>query len=113
MSLAELMWIHESEKTLYHWVLDQPEGTRGNPLMPNVWFRFAFISNQIADPKILVCPSDTLKKQQIASHWGAAANGGFLDTAYRNNSVSYFLMTTPAFWGMPRPATSSSITQNP
>ncbi len=93
LSLAEIMWIHDSEKTLYHWVLDQPEGTRGSALMPNVWFQFAFISNQIADPKILVCPADRLKQQKLASNWGPTAAGGFLNTSYRNNSVSYFVQT--------------------
>jgi prepilin-type N-terminal cleavage/methylation domain-containing protein len=98
-ALGEIMWIHDGEKALYHWVLDQPEGTRGNPLMANVWFQFAYLSNNISDPKILVCPSDKLKTQKIASNWGTTANGGFLNTSYRDNSVSYFVQTDAGLVG--------------
>ncbi len=93
VALAEIMWVHDSEQNMYHWRVKQPDGTQGNPLMPNVWWQFSWISNNIADPKILVCPSDTVKKPFIASNWGPTANGGFLNTTYRNNAVSYFIGT--------------------
>ena len=92
LALAEIMWVHDSEKAMYHWrVMVAEGGTQGNPLMANAWYQLAHISNNIMDPKILVCPSDKVKKQKIASSWGASANGGFLNTSYRNNVASYFV----------------------
>ncbi len=95
VALAEIMWIHDSEKSMYHWRVPQPEGTLGMApgLIAASWFQFSWISNNLGDPKILVCPSDTAKKQSIARNWGPSANGGFLNTADRNNSVSYFIGT--------------------
>ena len=64
-------------------------GTRNYPnqgLMNNAWFHYSWISNQLGSPKILVCPSDA--KKTPAAHWGVTA-GGFLNAAYRANSVSY------------------------
>ena len=64
-------------------------GTFGSALAPNVWFEFSWLSNQLVTPRILVCPGDSPKVQRMADNWGAGANGGFINTAYRNNSVSY------------------------
>ncbi len=92
VALAEIMWVHDSEKAMYHWRVRVPDGgTWGNALMPENWFQMSWISNNIADPKILVCAADTEKKQKIATNWGPSANGGFLNTSYRNNSSSYFV----------------------
>jgi prepilin-type N-terminal cleavage/methylation domain-containing protein len=91
VALAEVMWIHDSEKNMYHWRVQWPDGTQYNPLMANAWFQFAFISNNLQDPKILCCPSDKIKKQKVASNWGPTANGGYLNTSYRDNSTSYFI----------------------
>jgi prepilin-type N-terminal cleavage/methylation domain-containing protein len=94
LALAEVMWVHDSEKTMFHWRVSVGDGgTQGAAagLMGSAWYQLAWISNNIADPKILVCPSDKLKKQKIASNWGTTINGGFLNTSYRNNSVSYFI----------------------
>ncbi len=93
VALAEIMWIHDSEKSMYHWRVPQPEGTFGMAagLIGSTWFQFSWISNNIGDPKILVCASDKEKKLKVANNWGTTANGGFLNTSYRNNSVSYFI----------------------
>ncbi len=61
--------------------------------------QFAYLSNQIGDPKILVCPADRTKQQKIATHWGANPNGGLLNTTYRDNSVSYFVQTDAGLVG--------------
>ncbi|MBN2506797.1 MAG: hypothetical protein JXQ71_08900 [Verrucomicrobia bacterium] len=38
---------------------------------------------------MLACPSDPSVKE--AFHWSVSPEGGFLNPAYRNNAVSYFL----------------------
>jgi hypothetical protein len=52
------------------------------------WFQFNFLSNIIASPRILVCPSDLKKLPKTAEHWGSST-GGFQNSGYRDNSVSY------------------------
>ena len=53
----------------------------------NAWFQWAWISNELASPKILACPSDSQRRP--ASQWTVSPNGGFLHANYRNNAVSY------------------------
>ena len=77
------------------WVTPLGEGgTRGltNPLKENAWFQMGWMSNELATPQILVCPSD--------QHFGAPrkmANdfsnlqGGFFNPGFRNNSLSYLI----------------------
>ncbi|MBI5384661.1 MAG: type II secretion system protein [Verrucomicrobia bacterium] len=71
-----------------HWGVNAPQGTRYSPYAGNVSFQFGFLSNELATPNILACPSDT---QRRAAHtWGTGPRG-FLNPAYRYNAVSYFL----------------------
>ncbi len=92
VALAEIMWVHDSEKSMYHWRVQVADGgTWGSPLMAENWFQISWNSNNIADPKILVCAADKERKQKIATNWGPTANGGFLNTSYRNNASSYFV----------------------
>ncbi|MBI5384659.1 MAG: type II secretion system protein [Verrucomicrobia bacterium] len=69
------------------WV-DQPEGTRLHGASGNAFFQYSFLSNELATPNVLVCPSDRLKR--VAQSWGLGP-GGFMNSAYRNSAVSYFL----------------------
>ena len=64
-------------------------GTRTpfNGLEINPWFQFSWISNELATPRVLACPSDTKVRAESFS----AGPGGFLGPNYRNNAVSYFL----------------------
>ncbi|MDB6033635.1 MAG: hypothetical protein JWM16_3973 [Verrucomicrobiales bacterium] len=54
------------------------------------WIEFTFLSNTVASPRILVCPSDTKVLPRTASNWGNGP-GGFQNSGYRNNSLSYTL----------------------
>src|SRR5438477_5215559 len=71
----------------------------GDPAPPwlglrnNAWFQWAWISNQLGTPKILVCPSDRDigAPRRMASNFSYNPDGGFLSPAFRNNSVSYFV----------------------
>lgn len=54
------------------------------------WFQFAWISNELAVPRVLTCPSDRDKNQR-AENFGSNANGGFLNPSFQDKSVSYLL----------------------
>jgi len=79
------------------WRVPPPEGTEGNPLVVNLWYQFAVISNQLRSPKLLVCPSDS-GTRKIADNW-SGASGGFVNAAYRNNAVSYILSPHSILFG--------------
>jgi hypothetical protein len=58
-------------------------------LQNQAWFQFAWISNELESPKILVCPADKDRKEAL--FWGGNANGGFNHANYQNRAVSYSL----------------------
>lgn len=64
-------------------------GTRFHPLLGNSWFNFAWISNELLTPRILVCPSDSGRR--IASDFTSSPTSGFLNANFRNSAVSYFI----------------------
>jgi hypothetical protein len=66
-------------------------GTARHPsgLENNLWFQFAWISNDLRTPRILACPADATVK--VASDFGFATTNSFLDAFMRNNAISYFL----------------------
>jgi competence protein ComGC len=55
------------------------------------WFEFAWMSNQLVTPRILVCPPDTRRAVNMAENWGRTGNGGYLNSGYRDNATSYCL----------------------
>lgn len=59
------------------------------PAANNAWFQFAWISNELASPRVLVCPADPARHP--ARDFSSAPDGGFLNAAQRDNSVSYAL----------------------
>jgi competence protein ComGC len=64
------------------------------------WYEFAWLSNQLATPKILVCPSDFVRARNAADTWGKSATG--LNTvAHRDNAVSYAI-NVHSFFGEPK-----------
>jgi len=65
-------------------------GIKGIPVANNLWYQFAWISNQVRTPKIFVCPADT-NTTRVANDFSSNPNGGFLNPNYRNNAISYFL----------------------
>ena len=66
-------------------------GTRNHPsgLNNNVWFQFAWLSNELAHPKVLACPSDALARP--ARDFSFLPAGGLLNPNYQNNAISYFI----------------------
>lgn len=75
---------------LYPWQIDYVEGgTRFHPVGSHyIWFQFSWISNELATPKIMACPSDRLAK--TPEHFGGGP-GGFLSAPLRDAAVSYNL----------------------
>jgi len=78
------VWGQDYNGRLPFRVMNTEGGLRGHPLLGNLWFDFAWISNHLASPRVLACPADVQKK--AAPDWGA-----FLSPAFRNAGVSYFL----------------------
>ena len=86
IGLAFTMWAHEHDDK-YPSVVDPLEG--GAKGKTAVWQHFMTLSNELATPKILHCPSDSAK--QTATDFSTAATG--LGTM-QNAAVSYAIGTS-------------------
>lgn len=54
------------------------------------WFEFAAVSNELANPGVLVCPAD--KEKRIANNYKVNdPNGGYTHINFRDNATSYFI----------------------
>ncbi len=87
VSLAELLWINDNEKSAVHWRVAVADGGdyTGGAKAANSWTEFAWITNELVDPKILACPSDKDPKPVvIAADWGQ-----YVSTGFRGDSTSY------------------------
>lgn len=105
-SLAFLVWVNDQERshlpfrtpywdggtqvpsTLPPWP-DAVAAPSWQGLQNQAWFQFAWISNELESPQILVCPADRLKK--AAGDWSANSSIGFLNAKFQNQAVSYLL----------------------
>lgn len=67
-------------------------GTRLHPLSANAWIHYAYLSNELASPKILLCPSDT---GTPAREFSGDPSSGYLHPNFRNRATSYFLNAHP------------------
>ena len=105
IALAWTMWVHDHEQNTFPFHVRAVQfplgsgqysasaGTTGHPLADNPWLHFSWISNQLAVPKVLACPSD--RKRRVAFTWGTE-DGGLLNANYLNKSISYFVGTDAA-----------------
>ncbi len=96
IALSMVMWANDSDHGNIPWrVRTTDGGTQPIASAPNKsgasWFEFTALTNELSTPKILVCPSDKAKSKTTADNWGNTSAGGFLNSGYRNNSVSYFI----------------------
>lgn len=82
------LWGHDHNDDRPTWTPLSEGGVKGHPLAGNAWLQFSWISNELASPRILACPSD---ERRVAKDFGNSADGGFLNSGYRNNAVSYFI----------------------
>jgi prepilin-type N-terminal cleavage/methylation domain-containing protein len=106
VGLAYLLWVHDHERNslpfrIPFWddgtqvpITPPPWPAGATPplwvgLQNNLWFQFAWISNELESPKILNCPADKEKKTAVS--WGSNAEGGFRNANYQNQAVSFLL----------------------
>jgi type II secretory pathway pseudopilin PulG len=81
----------DSHEDRIPWLVSQTSGGTSLPntsLMDSAWYHYLPLSNTLSSPRLLACPSDVAN---VASKWDFDAAGGFLNPAYRNNSVSYLV----------------------
>ena len=82
------MWASDHGDRKPWWTPRVEGGSYVNPKSGNSWFEFAYLSNYLASPKILICPSDP--PRNAAADWGFGP-GGIFYTGNRNNSISYIV----------------------
>ena len=86
---AYQVWASDHNDDAPHYLPISQGGIMQHPLAGNAWFQFSWISNELATPRILACPSDPTKL--VARDFSRSADGGFLNAGYCNNAVSYFV----------------------
>jgi hypothetical protein len=106
MALAVVIWANDHEQSSTPWrVKAVPLG--GGPLPDpsagtkdlnfgaasgqnnNAYFQYAWMSNELVNPKILACPAD--KQAKPAETWNLSPAGGLLNVNFQNNACSYFI----------------------
>ena len=92
-TLGIVQFAHDSEAGNVPWAIDYAtgEGTwkHPSPDAKDIWFQWAWMSNSIGSPKVLVCPSDK-QTTVVADSWGFQA-GGLPWNGVQNNACSYFI----------------------
>ncbi|MEY2410829.1 MAG: hypothetical protein QOF48_3499 [Verrucomicrobiota bacterium] len=73
----------------YPWHISPDAGGTYGALAGESWRNFSAASNDLASPKILVCPSDTSTKNNLTD-WSDGPDG-LANVANRGRAVSYFL----------------------
>jgi prepilin-type N-terminal cleavage/methylation domain-containing protein len=92
VTLAFIVWVNDAEKPGLPWRVDYADGgLKGHPsgLQNNAWFQYAWISNELLNPKVLACPSD--RQAKPAETFTLNAQGGFINPTYQNEACSYNL----------------------
>jgi prepilin-type N-terminal cleavage/methylation domain-containing protein len=92
ITLAFIVWVNDSEKSGLPWrTLETDGGTRNHAsgLQNNAWFQYAWISNELLNPKVLACPAD--REAKPADDFTGNNVGGFLNPNFRGESCSYNL----------------------
>ena len=88
IAMALQQWGNDHDDRQPWEVLPAEGGTYQHALSPNVWFHFAWMSNELATPKVLLCPADT---GQPARDFTGDPSGGYLHPNFANRATSYFL----------------------
>ncbi len=81
---------YKSALNQYAWYNASPTTTQDAV----TWHHFQMMSNEISSPKVLVCPGDTIRLQNVAKDFGITAtnNTTFVNvTPNPNAAVSYFV----------------------
>ena len=78
----------------FPWLVRAANGGLNNingesPISANPYVHFGILSNELASPRELVCPSDVVKK--VARDFSASPEGGFFHLNYQSAAQSYFV----------------------
>jgi prepilin-type N-terminal cleavage/methylation domain-containing protein len=93
IALAFVMWANEPDHNNIPWRTkvsnggSQPDTGQKAGV---VWTEMSYIMRELPDPKVLRCPADKAHSK-VALNWTSNPDGGFLNSGYRNNAVSYFI----------------------
>src|SRR4051812_48430011 len=77
------------------WLVPTTEGgTRPNSgagKVGNAWLEFYWLRSQLATPKILVCPADSIRFANSANNWSQEPNSGYAGLGRQNRATSYVI----------------------
>ncbi|MDB6031474.1 MAG: hypothetical protein JWM16_1812 [Verrucomicrobiales bacterium] len=94
------IWANDHDDAFPSLVSVSEGGTRVVPPGgTSAWVQFTAISNELGNPKILACPSDT---KRPATEFSADPHRGLFHANFRNSAISYFL-------GHPLPQTPGDL----
>jgi hypothetical protein len=88
VGLAFQLWSHDHEDLPLFEVPTNAGGTRLHSLAGNAWLHFSWVSNELASPQWLFCPSDTGRP---ARDFTGDPGGGYVHPNFANRATSYFL----------------------
>ena len=88
ISAAQQLWGNDHNDLPPVMVPLKDGGTRLHPLAANAWLHFAWLSNELATPKVIFCPSDTGKP---AEEFTGSPTNGYLNPNFANRATSYFV----------------------
>ena len=100
ISAAQQLWGNDHNDIPPVMVPLNDGGTRLHPLAANAWLHFAWLSNELATPKVIFCPSDTGKP---AEEFTGSPTNGYLNPNFANRATSYFVAYS-SIYGDPRQA---------
>ena len=112
--LALVTWANDNDSK-WPWLLQPPEGLNNSagasPISANAFIHYAWVSNELVTPAILICPADKAKLGRAASDFSDnnTLGVGFLGNNQQNNALSYFVGLDAAF---ERPETMLSGDRN-
>lgn len=94
VSLAFIIWANDNDSR-WPWRVAPPEGinnlTGGSAISVNPFWHYAWVSNELVTPAVVLCPSDKAKLKFAATDFGDKIGVGLLHNAFQNNSVSMFV----------------------
>ena len=85
IGLAVIMWGQDNDSR-FPWRVPTNDG--GSQGIPDAWYHYTVLSNELVTPKVLRCNSDSDRDR--ANDWAGSA-GSFL--ALKNQALSYFVGT--------------------
>lgn len=92
IGLALQVWGNDHGDRIPWHVPPADGGTRLHPLSANTWLQFAWLSNELASPKLAFCPSDS---GRFATDFTGDPSHGYIHPNFANRATSYFINAHP------------------